>query len=258
MFEDISPRRITARGKAPRRPPGALNAVVRVDDPMSSKPMSPKAPAFKGLGRSRTRPIGNPPARPVQLAVKSASDRAFAFVALIALGMLMAGLALAVAFASGQGPLVARPCRGMKGRVFRRLSFRTAPDAGRKARFPRLMAGLGDLVEGSGLVDLPQLLNVLRGDMAVIGPLPRAPLPIADTGIAWGDLRFAMKPGLLGPARCGGHRAGDPDLGRRRAADALDRDYVARFSLLLDLALVAGLFLSLRGQNIEIPPAKRG
>jgi lipopolysaccharide/colanic/teichoic acid biosynthesis glycosyltransferase len=88
------------------------------------------------------------------------------------------------------------------------------------------------------LDELPQLLNVLRGDMNLVGPRP---LPMADlAGVEtdtelryWFDLRSKVKPGITGPWQISGRS----DLGMADMV-RLDIDYIQNWSLWLDLSLL--------------------
>lgn len=99
-------------------------------------------------------------------AVARLLDITFAVAALLTVLPVLAAIAAALLVVQG-GPVLASETRtGRGGRRFRRLRFRTLPPHGTGGR----PTALGALLRGSGLDELPQLLNVLRGEMAVFGP----------------------------------------------------------------------------------------
>jgi lipopolysaccharide/colanic/teichoic acid biosynthesis glycosyltransferase len=96
---------------------------------------------------------------------------------------------------------------------------------------------VGRLLRATGLDELPQFVNILRGDMSAVGPRPLTADDIARLG--WDgssfDFRWACRPGLTGLAQLLGARADD-------AALALDRIHADRWSCLLDCRLIAWSF----------------
>ncbi|WP_417308342.1 sugar transferase [Devosia sp.] len=185
-----------------------------------------------------------------ELRLKRFADILVSAVALVAFAPLLLGVALLIR-AESHGPILFRqPREGLKGRVFQIWKFRTmfvdqsdpsgtrqtVPDDGR-------VTGLGRWLRRTDIDELPQLINVLRGDMSLIGPRPH-PLGMLAGGRPYPDLvpryadRHAMRPGMTGWAQCHGLRGptDDPD----RAVARIDHDlfYVQNFSLLLDLRIV--------------------
>ncbi|MFF3600695.1 sugar transferase [Kitasatospora indigofera] len=156
---------------------------------------------------------------------------ALAGITAIPLGLL---IALLIRCTSGGPVLVRRPGTGRYGRPFEVLAFRTT----REARVPGGPAAsgttrLGALLRRTGLEQLPQLWNVVRGEMGVIGPRPDPP------GLAPGRSpgpygRFDVRPGLTGWVQVSGRAA----VSRSQRA-ALDLWYVEHRSLRLDLRILA-------------------
>ena len=149
---------------------------------------------------------------------------------LVAFSPAMAVIAIAVWCEDG-GPVLFRQLRlGHDRRPFAILKFRSM----RGARVTRV----GRLVRASGLDELPQFINILRGDMSAVGPRP---LTEADVHrLRWTtpehDFRWRIRPGLTGLAQLAGTESA-------AAALALDRAYVERRSLMLDCQLVALSFV---------------
>jgi lipopolysaccharide/colanic/teichoic acid biosynthesis glycosyltransferase len=96
---------------------------------------------------------------------------------------------------------------------------------------------LGAILRNLGLDELPQLVNVLAGDMSLVGPRPLTRADVARIG--WEDERFALRwsvrPGLTGLAQLAPVRSCTA-----RASWLLDRAYVRRGGVALDLRLLAG------------------
>ncbi|MBV8783278.1 MAG: sugar transferase [Gammaproteobacteria bacterium] len=155
---------------------------------------------------------------------KSALDRLAALSGCMLLAPLALGIAAATWLEDGGPPLFRQVRVGAQRRPFTVLKFRTYSN-GR-------VTHVGGLLRRTGLDELPQFLNVWRGEMSVVGPRP---LTAADidrlqwSGLEW---RFAMKPGITGIAQLFGGR--DAKHSRR-----LDRLYLRRQSLPLDARLIA-------------------
>jgi exopolysaccharide biosynthesis polyprenyl glycosylphosphotransferase len=184
-----------------------------------------------------------------RLIIKSAFDKVFALVALIAATPLFAVLALAIKLDDG-GPVLFKQTRvGKDGRAFSVCKFRTmVPDAeARKAslarhnqqqwplfkirRDPRLTR-LGIWLRRWSLDELPQLFNVLAGEMSLVGPRPALP----EEAAMYGDhvrRRLAVKPGMTGLWQVNGRSNLSWDESVR-----LDLRYVENWSLMLDLQIL--------------------
>jgi len=138
----------------------------------------------------------------------------------------MAAVAIAILVDDGF-PLFFRQERlGAGRRPFTILKFRSM----RGGRVTRV----GRVLRSTGLDELPQFVNVLRGEMSAVGPRP---LTAADTArLGWDgscyDDRFAVPPGLTGLAQVVGAQAS-------RSSLFLDRRYIARQSIWLDARLIA-------------------
>lgn len=120
---------------------------------------------------------------------------------------------------------------------------------------------LGRLLRRSGLDELPQLYNVLRGEMSLVGPRPALPYE-AELWAPWHRRRLLVRPGLTGLWQVAGQGAdGDAAPGAGPAAVdfdgmvRLDLDYLRRRSLLLDLRILARTPLALwRRRPAEAAP----
>lgn len=181
--------------------------------------------------------------------VKSVFDKAFAACALIALAPLFALIALSIVM-SDRGPVLFRQPRvGREGRAFTLYKFRTmVVDADARKplltvsneasgvlfkirRDPRVTT-VGRWLRRWSLDELPQLVNVLRGDMSLVGPRPALPEEAARY-CSQMRRRLAVKPGLTGLWQVSGRS----DLSWEEAV-RLDLRYVENWSFALDLQIL--------------------
>lgn len=168
--------------------------------------------------------------------LKAIEDRTLAGVCLILAAPLLLVIALGV-YLTTPGPLFFRPVRlGYDGRPFRAWKFRCAvPYAGRN-RFTRF----GVFLRHTGLEGLPQLLNVLDGSMAIVGPCPHAAARNAQYKIRVDGYmrRFKVKPGLTGWSQIHVRDQRIESVGDMERRLALDLEYIENWSLELDLRIV--------------------
>jgi lipopolysaccharide/colanic/teichoic acid biosynthesis glycosyltransferase len=178
---------------------------------------------------------------------KRAIDAAAAAVLLGLAAPLAALVALAVWWRLGRPLFFVHDRAGRGGASFALLKFRSMAE-GPGSDAARL-DGFGRWLRASGLDELPQLLNVLRGEMSLVGPRP---LPAAYTAryTPRQALRLRVRPGLLGPGVAAGRNA----VPWERRLE-LDADYAAApASLRRDLALAwRSLGVWLRGQGATAP-----
>ncbi|MCT2590123.1 exopolysaccharide biosynthesis polyprenyl glycosylphosphotransferase [Streptomyces sp. N2-109] len=197
--------------------------------------------------------ISPPVRRGPQLAFKNVLDRVGAGLGLLLLAPLFALLTLAVRLDS-KGPVFHRQARiGQRGTPFRMWKFRSMVADAELLR-PRLAAAdeqdgpafkirrdprvtrVGRLLRRSSLDELPQLVNVLRGEMSLVGPRP----PLPDEVAAYNAVelrRLGVKPGMTGPWQVGGRS----DLSWDESL-ALDLRYADNWSLTTDMDVLARTF----------------
>jgi exopolysaccharide biosynthesis polyprenyl glycosylphosphotransferase len=188
-----------------------------------------------------------------QFAVKHAIDRSFALVGLLVTVPAMIAISVAIK-RSSPGPILFRQRRvGRDGHEFDLLKFRTMlqPDAdGRPSPFelPDDLApggvegrdrrtGLGRMLRGLSLDELPQLINVVRGDMSLVGPRPERPEYVARFArevVGYED-RHRVRSGITGWAQVHGLR------GQTSISDRVEWDnyYILNWSLRLDFRILA-------------------
>ncbi len=189
------------------------------------------------------------PDRLMGMLAKRAFDIVVSTLLLAMLSPVMLLIALYIRVADGS-PILFRQSRiGLQGRTFTCLKFRTmVPDAESRyaeladsndmrgpafkmANDPRIAPRLLWLRRTS-LDELPQLWNVLRGEMSIVGPRPAPPREV-DLYSVWHRRRLTMRPGLTGLWQVSARS--DEDFDRRVA---LDLDYIDRWSLWMDVKIL--------------------
>lgn len=178
-------------------------------------------------------------------AAKPALDTAVALVLLVVTAPLLAVIALMVKLTS-RGPAFYSQVRlGKDGRPFRIYKVRSMTHDCESTSGPRWATAddpritpVGHILRRTHLDELPQLWNVVRGDMSLVGPRPERPEIIPRLAAAlpgYGD-RLLIKPGVTGLAQV--RLPADSDLESVRRKLAYDRYYVRRVAPLLDLQLL--------------------
>ncbi|MBK9419871.1 MAG: sugar transferase [Flavobacteriales bacterium] len=186
--------------------------------------------------------------------LKRAFDILFSLLFLLVLLPLLLVFALAVAFTSPGGAFFSQERVGKGARVFRLLKFRTMRPGSEAqgqltigGRDPRITA-VGYFLRKTKLDELPQLWNVLVGDMSVVGPRPEVPKYVALYSAEQRHV-LSVRPGITGMASINYidenemlARSGEPEMTYIRevmpAKLALDLKYVQEQDLLLDLRII--------------------
>jgi Undecaprenyl-phosphate glucose phosphotransferase len=175
---------------------------------------------------------------------KRAFDIVFSLTVLIGLSPVLALLAAGVKLTSAGSVLYRQERMGLDGRRFRMLKFRTMhvdaeaetgpvwASAGDPRRLP-----FGAFLRRFSLDELPQFVNVLRGEMSVVGPRPERPVFVEQfrQTVPGYMLRHKVKSGVTGWAQVNGLR-GNTSLEKRIAYDL---EYIERWSLGFDLKIIA-------------------
>jgi lipopolysaccharide/colanic/teichoic acid biosynthesis glycosyltransferase len=190
---------------------------------------------------------------PVQARVKDALDLAVGAVLLFLLGPVLLGVAVWILAESGRPVLFVRPRAGRNGKPFSMFKFRTMiPDAievGRSLRLSEDPFGLvrddprvtrsGRFLRRTGLDELPQLLNVLRREMSLVGPRPDLVEQAANYSEEDAH-RLSVRPGITGWSQIHGRE--DMTWPERFRFDAW---YLEHWSLYLDAKIVVRTFAQL-------------
>jgi lipopolysaccharide/colanic/teichoic acid biosynthesis glycosyltransferase len=171
--------------------------------------------------------------------LKRPMDFAVALLALLVLWPLLVAAAIAIVLESPGGFLFVQPRVGLHGRPFKLYKLRSmVADASavgplRTDRGDPRVTRVGAWLRRSSIDELPQLINVLKGDMSLIGPRPDVPVQRADYASNDWYARHSVRPGLTGLAQATARSTATPAERTR-----LDLEYVRNVSLALDLRIV--------------------
>jgi Undecaprenyl-phosphate glucose phosphotransferase len=174
---------------------------------------------------------------------KRVFDVVVAGTALVVVSPMLAVITVATLVSSGRPVFFVQERMGLDGRVFRMIKFRTMMRDAEKATGPvwtrredDRRTGLGALLRRMSFDELPQLWNVLRGDMSLVGPRPERPVFIEQfrAEVPGYMLRHKVKAGLTGWAQVCGWR-GDTSLHERIEHDIY---YIQNWSLALDIRIL--------------------
>ena len=202
------------------------------------------------------------PFKGTQGLVKLVQDRLVATLGLILVSPILIVAAIAVRL-SGEGPVLFRQDRiGFNGRPFSIYKFRTmsvdADDDGAavaRRDNPRITR-VGAILRRTSIDELPQLLNVLRGEMSIVGPRPHvANMQVGDgpyvERVRSYAARHQIKPGITGWAQINGMRGGIDSVDKAARGVDLDLYYMHNWSLQLDLRImVRTLILHMAGPQV--------
>ena len=181
------------------------------------------------------------------LVVKRVFDLILASLALVMLSPLLLITSLAIKLDS-PGPIIFRQRRrGFNGREFAIYKFRTmkvledGPTIRQAQRHDDRVTSLGRLLRASSIDELPQLFNVLAGEMSLVGPRPHAVAHDDEyySSIDSYALRHHVKPGITGWAQIHGFRGPTSDVELMKRRVQLDLWYIDNWSVWLDLRIMA-------------------
>jgi exopolysaccharide biosynthesis polyprenyl glycosylphosphotransferase len=187
--------------------------------------------------------------KPVQIVLKRAIDIVASSCALVVLAPLLIGTAIAIKLTS-RGPVLFRQERvGLHSRGFDMLKFRSMVQNAEelkaklasmneqggpvfKMRHDPRITNIGRFIRKYSIDELPQLINVLRGDMSIVGPRPPLPSEVAKYE-AWQRRRLSVRPGLT----CVWQVSGRNSIGFEEWM-LLDMRYIDHWSLAQDFQLI--------------------
>jgi putative colanic acid biosynthesis UDP-glucose lipid carrier transferase len=196
------------------------------------------------------------PFKGVRRAIKRLEDIVLGcvFLSMCALPMLLIAIAIKL---TSKGPvLFKQPRHGENGREFDVLKFRSMSVMERGAvvtqaqkNDPRVTK-LGAFLRRTSLDELPQFLNVIAGDMSLVGPRPHAVAhnELYRTKILEYMRRHKVKPGITGWAQVNGHRGETDTLEKMIARVEHDLAYIQQWSLWLDVKII---FLTVFGRKVR-------
>ncbi|CAI3788084.1 hypothetical protein AHFPHNDE_01757 [Pseudomonas sp. MM227] len=194
---------------------------------------------------------------PAAAMAKDLIDRSLALLAIIALAPVLISCAVAVKLSS-PGPVFFRQGRdGCNGTVihvykFRSMRMHDDQEVKQATRNDSRVTRVGAFLRRSSLDELPQLINVLRGEMALVGPRPHA---IAHNHYYCDKLmaymaRHRIKPGITGLAQVSGFRGETDTLDKMQGRLERDLAYINHWSLWLDIKILIKTPFTLFSRNI--------
>ncbi|MBC1238691.1 sugar transferase [Nostoc sp. 2RC] len=170
--------------------------------------------------------------------IKSILDRVVGAIALIFLAPLLLGVAIAIYLRMGSPVVFIQPRPGKNARIFNFYKFRTMTNEcdaqGNLLADENRLTALGKFLRQTSLDELPQLWNVLKGDMSFVGPRPLL-VKYLDLYTPQQARRHEVKPGITGWAQVNGRRTLDRFWDKKFELDVW---YIEHWSLWLDLKIL--------------------
>jgi Undecaprenyl-phosphate glucose phosphotransferase len=204
------------------------------------------------VGRMQTVRLARAPLTLKDRTLKRASDVVMASLLLVLASPLLALIAICIKLDS-PGPVVFRQRRnGFNQQEFRVLKFRTMRtlDDGtmiEQARpNDRRVTRIGRILRSTNLDELPQLINVIAGDMSLVGPRPHAVAHNSEyeEKIRLYARRHNVKPGITGWAQVNGYRGRTESIDKMRQRVDHDLFYIDHWSLIFDIKILLMTLLS--------------
>lgn len=202
------------------------------------------------IGEIWTAELKRAPLTKLEKAVKRAIDLVGAATGILLLSPLMLCTAVLIKLDSA-GPLLFTQWRsGFNGRSFRIVKFRTmtvledGPVIQQARRGDPRVTRVGRWLRRMNIDELPQLFNVLRGEMSLVGPRPHAVAHDCEyeRKIAEYAFRYQLKPGITGWAQCNGYRGETQTLDLMAKRVGMDIWYINNWTIWLDVRIVIRTF----------------
>ena len=202
--------------------------------------MKAVSPAFDGFSLSVT-------GQSEGIDTKRLLDVALAGLLLVLCAPVLALVSLAVALESPGPVLFCQKRTGLNGKTFPIFKFRSmhvmedGPMVKQAVHGDARITQVGRIIRKLSLDELPQLINVLAGDMSLVGPRPHAVAHDVEYGAAISNyaVRQQVKPGITGWAQVNGARGATPTIQIMQDRVNLDAWYVEHAGLGLDLTILA-------------------
>ena len=194
---------------------------------------------------------------PAAVFSKGLIDHIVAVFAILALSPLLVATAIAVKLSS-PGPILFRqPRHGWNGEVihifkFRSMRVHSDGEVRQATRHDDRVTRVGRFIRRTSIDELPQLFNVLRGEMSLVGPRPHAVTHnhyYCDKILAY-MARHRIRPGITGLAQVTGHRGETETLEKMQRRVEQDLAYINNWSLLLDMKILMKTPFALFSRNI--------
>ncbi len=202
------------------------------------------------LGTTPVLTLWQRPFRDINQVVKRSEDLLLGSIALVAVSPILAIAALAVRLSSPGPVFFVQPRVGFNNEVIQVIKFRTmyvhltdVKAVQTTTRDDPRVTPVGWILRKLSIDELPQLLNVLRGDMSLVGPRPHAiEMKVGD--LYYQDAvrgyagRHRVKPGITGLAQVKGLRGEVRTVQRAKRRVELDKQYLENWSIWLDLKIL--------------------
>lgn len=181
--------------------------------------------------------------------MKGIEDYVVASIALVLVSPILLAAAIAIKLESPGPVLFRQPRVGRNNKVFMVYKLRTMTvdpndDGSRGTRRdnPRITR-IGRFLRSTSIDELPQIFNVLKGDMSVVGPRPHVPNMIVAPNVHYEAIqryvaRYRVKPGITGWAQINGSRGPVESVEKAERRLALDLYYIENWSIWLDLRIM--------------------
>jgi Undecaprenyl-phosphate glucose phosphotransferase len=198
------------------------------------------------LGDLKTLEVSRPPLSVFDRALKRTLDIVLASIGLILLAPLLAAVAIAIRLES-RGPILFWQKRhGYNNTTINVAKFRSMYASGPEGEFVQAspndsrVTHVGRILRRTNIDELPQLFNVLAGDMSIVGPRPHATAHNAmfEGRILPFSRRHNIKPGITGWAQINGHRGETNTLEKMQRRVEHDLYYIDNWSFLLDIKII--------------------
>ncbi len=202
------------------------------------------------IGASPVLSIWERPVRDTDIIIKDIEDKLLALIGLLLLSPLLLFVAAAIKLTSPGPVLFVQRRFGFNNTAISVLKFRSmyidrqdVSGAERTTKNDRRVTPVGRLIRALSIDELPQLWNVLRGDMSIVGPRPHATeMKVGDhyyfEAVKGYAARHRVRPGLTGLAQVRGLRGEIATIERARMRVEYDRFYIENWSLALDIRII--------------------
>jgi Undecaprenyl-phosphate glucose phosphotransferase len=204
------------------------------------------------FGNTVTLQVAQPPLSILDRVVKRAFDVVVALAALVILSPFMLLVSVAIKLDS-RGPVLFRQMRhGYNSETIQVFKFRTMTVWESEETFVQATRGdrrvtrLGRFLRRTNIDELPQLINVLQGQMSIVGPRPHATAhnEMFEKRISIFSRRHTVKPGITGWAQVNGYRGETDTVEKMKQRVEYDLYYIDNWSLLFDLRIIIMTLLS--------------